>query len=197
MSDDNSTKDPEDIPAQDELTLLKDRCKQVGLQFHPSISLDKLKEKYAAFMDDDEKSEPTETLQEKADKIVPKGESARAKRQRLRKEAARLVRVRIACMDPNKKDYEGEVFTVSNSIVGTFRRYVPFNADDGWHVEKIILDHMKEKVCQVFVTRKDDKGNKVKQPKQIKAFSIEILDPLTPAELDKLADRQKMAGTVA
>ena len=96
-------------------------------------------------------------------------------------------------MNPAKKEWEGEIFTVSNNAVGTVKRYVPFNTEDGWHVEHILLEQLRERQCQIFVTEKDSRGNKVRKGKLIREFAIEVLDPLTKEELAELAQRQAMA----
>ncbi len=49
------------------------------------------------------------------------GESPHKRRMRLIREANSLVRCRISCMNPAKKDWPGEIFTVSNAVVGTVR----------------------------------------------------------------------------
>jgi hypothetical protein len=113
----------------------------------------------------------------------------------LRKEAQRLVRVRITCMNPNKKDWDGEIFTVSNSVVGTLRKYVPFNAEDGWHIPSMMLDFLRDKqFVQHYVERKN--GQEINRHKLVKEFAIEVLEPLTEEELKELAQRQAMARSV-
>ena len=96
-------------------------------------------------------------------------------------------------MNPAKKEWEGEIITVANNAVGTVKRYVPFNTEDGWHVEHILLEQLRERQCQIFVTEKDSRGNKVRKGKLIREFAIEVLDPLTEEELAELAQRQAMA----
>ena len=73
------------------------------------------------------------------------------------------------------------------------KRYVPYNAEDGWHVEQILLNQLRERQCQIFVTEKDSRGNKIRKGKLIREFAIEVLDPLTEEELHDLAQRQAMA----
>lgn len=111
------------------------------------------------------------------------------------KEATKLVRIRVTCMNPAKKEWEGEIFTVGNSVIGTHKRFVPFNADEGWHVPQIMLDMIKNRECQVFITEKSKHGVSVRRGKLIKEFAVEVLPPLTEEELKDLAQRQAMAGT--
>ncbi len=170
-----------EIQATDELATLKARADMLGVKYHPSISLEKLREKVNASL----------APEEKAAAAAPVVDRAAMQRQ-----ANELVRVRVTCMNPAKKEWEGEIFTVGNSVVGTIKKYVPFNADEGWHVPRFILDQIKARECQVFTTVKGPRGNTTRQGKLIKEFAVEILDPLTEEELHDLAQRQAMAKSV-
>lgn len=181
--------DENDGLVQDELATLKERADKLGIKYHPSIGVATLREKVNAALEEARPGEVETTSTEEAD-----GGETRAQRiGRLRKEASKLVRIRVTCMNPNKKDWEGEIFTASNAVVGTFKRYVPFNADEGWHVEQIILEQLKQRQCQVFV-KKRARGVTTSEGKLIKEFAIEVLPPLTEAEIKDLAQRQAMAN---
>lgn len=121
-------------------------------------------------------------------------ETPNQKRQRLRMQANELVRIRVACMNPTKKDWAGEIFTTGNSAVGTLRKFVPFNSEEGWYVPRMILQVMQERQCQIFVNGKSKNGIKIREPKLIKEFAIEILPDLTESEIKELARRQAMAN---
>jgi len=182
-----------DIP--DELTMLKNRADMSGLVYHPSIGVDKLRKKLEAHLKTTTTPEvPSAPVPTTVRPLEPHTETEAEMRVRLRKAAGRLVRVRVTCMNPNKKDWEGEIYTVSNSIAGTFKKYVPFNAEKGWHVPEIIFRHMKERKCQIFYTTKDDRGGKTRQGKIINELSIEVLPPLTLDEIHDLAQQQAMAA---
>jgi hypothetical protein len=99
-------------------------------------------------------------------------------------------------MNPAKKEWDGEIIAVGNSAVGTIKKYIPFNADEGWHVPKIIYDALVDRQCQVFTTVKDSRGNNLRKGKLIKEFSIEILPPLTKEELEELARRQALSRSI-
>ena len=195
----------------DELTLLKQRAKMMGIKHHPSIGLDKLKVKIKDFQEIAKKAnvkEAREALRAKEAKeaiVAPEivmtndvsmPETKGQKRARMVKEAGRLVRVRISNMNPNKKEWEGDIYTVSNSVVGTFKKYIPYNNDEGWHIPQIILTHLQERMCQVFYTVKNSRGAKVRKGKLIKELAIEILPDLTAVELKDLATRQAMAHSI-
>ena len=168
----------------DELTSLKARADLMGITYHPSISAAKLREKVNA------------SVADTAPKEVSAEESENAARYRLRQEALELIRVRVACMNPNKKEWEGEMFTVGNSLIGTQKKFVPFNNDEGWHIPRIIYNMMLERECQIFVSVKDSRGNTTRKGKLIKEFAIEVLPPLTAEELEELARRQAMAKSI-
>lgn len=173
-----------ETPVQDELSSLKARADLLGIKYHPSISLEKLREKVNGVVGADSD----------ADKAEAKSESER--RAKLQKDAAALVRIRVTCMNPAKKEWEGEIFTVGNSVIGTFKKYVPFNADEGWHVPHVIYEQIKARECQVFYTEKSKHGVSVRKGKLIKEFAVEVLDPLTEEELKELAQRQAMARSI-
>ena len=109
----------------------------------------------------------------------------------IRKELTRLVRVRITCFNPAKKEWKGEVFSFINPIVGAIKKFVPYNcaAGDSFHIPYCIYTQMKRKEYQAFSGKKVN-GVEVKEPRQVREFSLEVLPPLTQAELDALARKQ-------
>lgn len=141
---------------------------------------------------------PTESLNPVVDPSAPDSNApVISERKRLRNEAAKLVRVRVTCMNPLKKDWEGEIFCVGNGQIGSFKKFVPFNLDEGYHIPHIIYTEMKARMYQAFVTEKHSSGRKVKVGKLIREFGIEVLEPLTEVELKELAQRQAMANGTA
>lgn len=178
---------------QDELTVLKARADMLGISYHPSIGVEKLKAKIEAKLSDTPE-EPEEPAPVQAPVVAVETEGQ--KRQRLRRQAAELIRIRVTCMNPAKREWEGEIITAGNSAVGTFKKYIPFNADEGWHVPRIIYNQLVERECQVFVSTKDGRGNSIRKGKTIKEFAIEVLPQLTQKELDELARRQAMAKAI-
>ena len=181
-----------DAPTQDELTALKARADLMGIPYHPSIGLEKLREKVSTALTpavDGEVAAP-------APAAVSTAASADEVRRKHILDATRLVRIRVACMNPNKKELEGQIITVGNSVVGTLKKYVPFHIEDGWHVPHMIYETLRDAECQIFMTKKDARGNNYRASKMIKEFAIEILPDLTQEELKDLAQRQAMAKSV-
>ena len=182
----------DDLPVPDELTTLKARADKMGLSYHPSIGVDKLREKVTAALEGNRDDTSTDSTAGSA-VIGLAEETPNQRKLRKKREAGELIRIRVTCMNPNKRDWDGEIFSASNSTVGTFKKYVPFNADEGWHVPNIIYQVLKDRECQVFSTVTGPRGNKFRKGKLIKEFAIEVLPPLTQKELDELARRQAMA----
>ena len=174
----------------DELTALKARADLLGISYHPSIGLEKLRDKVNAAVAGDAPEAVVE-----APAVQEEG-SKHARLVRRRKEANELIRIRVTCMNPNKREWEGEIFTTGNSTLGTLKKYVPFNIDEGWHVPRAIYNQIIERQCQIFVPKKDARGNTTKQGKLIKEFAVEILPNLTADELEELARKQAMARSI-
>ena len=100
-------------------------------------------------------------------------------------------------MNPLKKAMQGEVFTVSNSIIGTYRKFVPYNieSEEGWMVPQIMLNMLRERQ---FNNVRYERKNGINVPKAnlVKEFAIEVLPQLTQKELTEMARRQAMAKSV-
>ena len=181
MSQFDETTDQGEIPEQDERAALEARAKVLNISFHTNISTDKLRERVNAAI--------SGTREEDSERPA-KDESDVARRSRLKKKASRLIRVRIHCNDPAKKDWPGEYITVGNNAVGTYRKYVPYNQDEPFHLPEIIVNALREKRVQVFATKKSKNGIPVRESKSIAAYAIEVVQPLTEEELAQLANSQ-------
>lgn len=199
-----------------ELEALQERCKLMGITFHPNSKEASLRAKIQAALDDQDPNTVGEEESDAADPVdngkpanssmpdlsnlpegvlVPKGkykpETKEEKAYRLRLQGTKLVRVFIHCNNPMKKEWQGEQFTVSNRNLGTLSRFVPFEQE--WHVEAAILDMMRDRQYLGFNTRKAGPMKlEIKEPKFIKEFNIEVLDPLTEKEIKDLAIKQAM-----
>ena len=99
-------------------------------------------------------------------------------------------------MNPAKAEWSGEILTVGNSVIGSVKKYVPFNADDGWHIPYVLYEFMRDRMCQVFTNSKTKNGVTVRQGKLIREFAIEVLPDLTQEELHDLAQRQAMSKSI-
>lgn len=212
MSEETNTNPEEPIEEEvasmpSELDVLKQRAKQVGMKFHHKVGVEKLRNQLEAFLTEKEEPAPIQpaptAYAPPSPAEVNLGPGIRAnetkmqRRKRLRDEAFKLVRVRVTCMNPAMKEYEGQIYSVGNNIVGMVKKYVPFNVDEGWHIPNILYQHLKERKCQVFYTVKGGRGNKIRKGKLINELSIEKLPPLTPKEMADLAHKQALANNQA
>jgi len=178
---------------------LEARANQLGIKFHPNIGDDKLREKVNAAISGEGTSEGDDVSEDTidnggqySDDKAPDNESETARRKRKQLEASELVRVQVTNMNPNKKEWDGEMIAAGNRVVGTFKKYVPYNVP--WHVPRVIYNVLRDRQCQVFVTERDDRGRQVRRGKQIQEFNVTVLPPLSKEELQELAQRQAMAN---
>lgn len=102
------------------------------------------------------------------------------------KNAMKLIRVRISCNNPNKRNYECEIFTVQNAELQV-KKCVPFNVPT--HIPMILYNAIDEKKCTIFIKDRNSKiGNS--KVKLIKEYNIEVLPPLTNEELEAIKQKQ-------
>lgn len=167
-------------PTLDELTMLKSRADQLGISYHHKVGLEKLRK-----MVNDAINGDSEEAEE-----VPAVLTEQQQRMKVREDMMALVRVNIHCNDPAKKEWPGEIITVSNSVIEA-KKYVQYDTTEGYHIPKIIYLALKDKEIQLFRTVKSAKGVDIKEPYLAKAYAIEVLPPLTKKELEQLAADQR------
>lgn len=178
----------------EELEALKRKADTLGVTYSPNIGAETLRARI------NEKLSP-ETVAPVADTApVTDGEAivktqAQVNRE-LRKEATRMIRCRITCMNPAKQDVPGEIIAICNNAIGVVKHFVPFGevTDNGWHIPKIIYDELVTRKCTVMRPKRDGKGLNSHEPVHIREFAIEVMEPLTEQELKELAQRQAMAA---
>lgn len=206
MTNETPDRDESMTPAaevMDEMALLRQRADLMGIKYSPNIGIEKLKakieEKKTAPIDSPYAVEEAETI-EAYDAIKNEStftplvmETPAQIAMKKRQEALKLVRVRVTNMNPIKGAMQGEIFSVGNSQVGFIKKYVPYNAEAGWHVPQIILTHMQSKKYMSHFTVKID-GKLVNKHRLVNELAIEILPPLTAQELQELKQRQLMAS---
>ena len=129
--------------AVDELTLLKERAKQMGIPFSNNISLETLRKRIADKMEGKDEPEVNPLAGDSeiaaitaAPKKLDAKQNTLALRKLMQREQMKMVRVRITNMDPKKKDLPGEIWTVSNEYLGNVRKMIPYGeqTDDGFHI---------------------------------------------------------------
>lgn len=169
-----------------ELETLKERATLMGIEFHPSIGLEKLKTKVNAVINGEPKEQEDQPVNLRATKLAAVAEA--------RAEAGKLIRVNVVCMNPAKKEWPGEIFSVGNTNIGTFKKFVQFNTTEGYHIPKIIYELMRTKKFQIFKTERTVNGVAKRVGHLASEFAIEVLDQLTKEELADLAKAQAARG---
>lgn len=190
----------EPAPQMDELAYLKGRATLMGIQFSNNIGVDALKAKINEKINGEKPAEPEENDEEELPPTSPAAlaKPAQTLRQRLLQDNMRLIRIRISCMDPKKKDLPGEIFTVANRFIGTVRKFVPFGdaTEGGYHVPYVIFKLLRKRKYLSITTKKNKNGQDEVITKYLPEFAIEELPPLTELELARLGQAQIAAGTV-
>lgn len=186
----------DEAPAVDELSLLKERARTLGIPLGGNIGLDALKKKIAAKLAG-EKEEPEEEVEEETaapKRKLSKAEAEQAVREKLQKDKMALVRCRIYNLNPSKRDLQGEIITVANKFLGTVRKFIPFGeqTDNGYHIPKVIYEDLVRRQYQ-HVKTKRVKGNIEVDTRMVPEYNIEVLEPLSAEELKDLAMRQSAA----
>lgn len=204
-----------EVTPESELEVLKQRANMMNISFHPAIGVKKLRAKVNAELnpeagkedsDDNEAAEKAAFEREwKAKRKVKKetnkpplseADKKRMLHTRLRKEANRLIRVRITCMNPNKKNWTGEIVSVSNAVIGTVKKFVPFNIEEGYHIPAVILKMLKAREYQHFAQVKMPNGQKKVVVKLLPEFAIEVMTPLNEKELNDLKQQQALNHSI-
>lgn len=179
------------VEMYDELEDLKKRADLMGIKYHHAIGAKKLAEliKEALEKEADESTSTETSADKKTSKENEKALSARA-------EQMKLVRVVVYNNNINRKSVEADIFTVRNHVVGVVRETVPYGNEEGWHLPKVVVDYLKEKKYQIFITEKSKFGVETKKGKDVPEFTVKELPPLTEQELKDLAQRQAMSGSI-
>ena len=164
----------------EELQLLKERADLMGIKYSKNVGADTLRAKV------------NEKLEEAALMNQLRNNKALL-RKKIQSEQLKLVRIRLTCMNPAKKAWKGEIFTIANEVIGTVKKFVPYNPKfytNGYHVPKCIYDLLKQKQFLNITT--EQKGpNIVVHTEFVPEFSIEVLPALTKKELEQLAADQR------
>jgi hypothetical protein len=212
MNTENNTNEEQDSEILAlELQSLKDRGTQLGLTFHPNIGAkmlaERIREKIALIAAEEAlvQAQAEEARQAAnqymapppllASEIVsPKRNNEAQLRLAAKEKALALVRVQITCLNPQKTQYTGDIYCAGNSVVGTVKRFIQYGSP--WHVERIILNMLREKKYQAFVTRTLPDGSEEKKGKLVDAYAIQELPYLTDNERRELANRQVMSNQI-
>ena len=200
MSDSDTTPD---MPA-DELALLKQRADMLGISYSPKIGVDALKDKIerklaepAGNADGAAAGAASDATSVVDDIPLTDGQRKARIRRRMKEEEMKLVRLRISCLNPNKRELQGEIFTVANKYLGIVKKFVPYGeaSEEGYHVPHVIYKQLKARKFLDVKTRRDKRTGKIIITQRwVPEFALEVLPQLTEAELKQLAAAQAAAG---
>lgn len=171
--------------AKEELALLKERADLMGIKYSNNISIETLKNKI------NEKLEASEIVKDEQSKKIDI-------RKKVRDEELKLIRIRLQVMNPAKLAWRGEIFTVANSIIGTVKKFVPYDAEfytNGYHVPNCIYKMLKEKEY-LHISTSNQNGKQQVTTQFVPEFSITVLPPLTKEELEQLAIEQAAGNRI-
>lgn len=187
-----------------ELTLLKERAKQMGISFSNNISVETLRKRISDKMEGKEEPEVNPLAGDSeiaaitsAPQKLDAKQNALALRKLMQREQMKLVRVRITNMDPKKKDLPGEIWTVSNEYLGNVRKMIPYGeqTNEGFHIPYCLFRLLQNKrFLQIRTVRDRVTGQERQESQWVKEFSLDVLPDLTKEELARLAAAQAAAG---
>lgn len=177
-----------DLPEESKLEALMRQADLLGVKYSKNISEETLQERVTEALS--KESTSTGVVEEV---VSTEGVTDADLLKQAKEEAFKLVRVRVTAHDPLRKAYQGELFSVISGNLGTVTKYVQFGV--AWHIPQILLDMIKSKEYQGFRTIKTKIGN-AQEPYSAPMYAVEVLDPLTEAELENLAKSQLARGAI-
>lgn len=196
MTEDQIDASDETSAEDDVLDVVKRKADLLGVKYGTRIGIDALRAKINLKMSEqDVPEEPDETAA--PGPAMSKMAREAKMRSDMQLDAMRLIRVRIANLNPTKKDLHGEIFTVVNKFIGAVRKFVPYGeaTDDGFHLPHVIYQQLKERKFLQIKTRTVAGQIQIEQ-RWVNEFALEVLEPLTTEERTKLAAAQAAAGGV-
>lgn len=187
------------VTAQDreERKALRAQLLKLGINSSPNASVHTLRAKLAeAQSQSDPKVEEPSSV---APSPTPSPSQTKADSlEKAKKDALRLIRVRIQNVNPAKADLHGEIFTFANEVIGKVSKYIPYDeAGESYHVPNCIYKMLKSKKFLNVKTYTDKATGKIQiNQSWVDEFALEELPPLTPKELHDLALKQKAQNIV-
>ena len=121
------------------------------------------------------------------------------RREAIRAQALRLVRVKIQNLDPNDAAVTGAIISLQNKYTGKVSKLIPFGSEteNGYHIPWMMYEHLKQ---WKFPLRKEIRGGRfgVKTYKTVMTnkFNVEILPPLSMTELTELKNLQRASQSI-
>jgi hypothetical protein len=184
----------DEINSIEEMSLedVKTELESHGVKLHHKTGEAKYRETLKAVLNGDYETTPVEKIAESKQPVAEKTPELTREQK-----AMRLVRIVVSPNDPVRSGFPGHIFTVCSSKINrgrAIKKYVPFNNDEGWHVPHIIYEQIKSAQMQKFKPVKMPNGETAMQPYLTRMYNVEVLPPLTEAEIAALAAAQKARG---
>lgn len=180
---------------REERRALRAELLKLGINSSPNASVHTLRAKLAqAQSQSDPKVEESSSAAPSPTPLLSRASAL----EKAKKDALKLVRLRIQNVNPAKADLHGEIFTFANEVIGKVSKYVPYDeAGESYHVPNCIYKMLKSKKFLNVKTYTDKVTGKLIIDKSwIDEFALEELPPLTPQELKELALKQKAQNIV-
>lgn len=160
-----------------ELELLKTQADIIQLKYKSNVTAKTLRKQIMTALAEDDDSEGMS--QKEHEELV--------------NENTKLIRCIIMPVAPHMRDYQGQIFSSGNAVLGVISKYVLFNTE--FHVPNILLKQIQSQEMQFFIKRTSN-GEEFRESKMRKAYNVEILDPLTADELKELARSQENRNAI-
>jgi hypothetical protein len=163
---------------------LREQADKLGIKYSPNIGDATLQERV------------NQAIQEKAaePKKVSSKETEGSKKARKRKEANRLVRVRVTCFDPTMKKKAGTYIMGSNSTVGTIRKFIQFNKP--WFMPQLLVNIMRESMYQAWIPGKTKYGITQMISSIEPRYNVVDMPAMSTKEITDLRTQQALADNL-
>lgn len=184
---------------REERKALRAQLLKLGINSSPNASVHTLRAKLAQAQSQTDPKEDSVAVSPATPSPTPSPSQTRADSlEKAKKDALRLIRVRIQNVNPAKADLHGEIFTFANEVIGKVSKYIPYDeAGESYHVPNCIYKMLKSKKFLNVKTYTDKATGKIQiNQSWVDEFALEELPPLTPKELHDLALKQKAQNIV-
>lgn len=184
---------------REERKALRAQLLKLGINSSPNASVHTLRAKLAQAQSQSDPKEDSVAESSVTPSPTPSPSQTKVDSlEKAKKDALRLIRVRIQNVNPAKADLHGEIFTFANEVIGKVSKYVPYDeAGESYHVPNCIYKMLKSKKFLNVKTYTDKATGKIQiNQSWVDEFALEELPPLTPQELKELALKQKAQNIV-
>lgn len=184
---------------REERKALRAQLLKLGINSSPNASVHTLRAKLAEAQSQTDPKEDSVAVSPATPSPTPSPSQTKADSlEKAKKDALRLIRVRIQNVNPAKADLHGEIFTFANEVIGKVSKYIPYDeAGESYHVPNCIYKMLKSKKFLNVKTYTDKATGKIQiNQSWVDEFALEELPPLTPKELHDLALKQKAQNIV-